>query len=51
VSFYLPQDPNAEDTKGKSLLAHYYFDDAQTASTCVQKEEITSCKQFKTDGI
>lgn len=52
MSFYLPQDPNAEVTKGKSLLAHS-FDNAQTASTCVQiKEEIIPyVEQFKTDGI
>lgn len=53
MSFYLPQDPNAEVTKGKSPRAHYFFNNAQTISTCVQgKEEITPyVEQFKTDGI
>jgi len=40
-----------QDSKGKSPLAQYLFDNAQT-SNCVQvKEEITSyVEQFKTDG-
>lgn len=55
VLFYLPQDPNAEVTIGKNLLARYFFENnnAQTISTCVRvKEEITPyVEQFKTDGI
>ncbi|XP_071555211.1 histone-lysine N-methyltransferase set-1 [Temnothorax nylanderi] len=45
------EDPNAEITKGKSPLAQYFFDNAQTVSTRVQvKEEITPyVEQFKTD--
>lgn len=51
--FHLLQDSNVEVTKGKSPLARYLFDNAQTVSTCVQvKEEIIPCveQKFKTDG-